>query len=89
MRSIYLQSLILIPLIVLELCPAQSSKSTNKQRAIIQNLGKEELRFLCTAILLNEIYLPTKFHVDTSYSFRVMSRTKFKVPTFWVYVLFL
>jgi hypothetical protein len=53
----------LISFIVLELCPGQSSKSTNKQRAIIQAIGKAELRFLCTAHLLNEIYLPTKFHV--------------------------
>jgi hypothetical protein len=55
------------------------SKCKNKQRAIIQNLGKAELRFMCNALLLNEIYLPTKCHVDTSYTFRVMSRTNFKV----------
>jgi hypothetical protein len=66
MRSIYLQSFMLIPLILLELCPGQSSKCKNKQRGIIQKIGKAELRFLCTAHLLNEIYLPTKFHVDTS-----------------------
>jgi hypothetical protein len=65
----YLQSFMLIPLIVLELCPRQSSKCKNKQRAIIQKLGKADLWFLCTAHLLNEIYLHTKFHVDTSYSF--------------------
>jgi hypothetical protein len=47
----------------------------------MQVLDKTELRFLCTAHLLNvyNIYLPTKFQVDISYSFRVMSRTKFKV----------
>jgi hypothetical protein len=56
----------LIPVIVLELCPGQSSKGKNKQWAIIQKLGKVELWLLCTAHLLNEIYLPTKFHVDTS-----------------------
>jgi hypothetical protein len=97
----------LIPLIVLQLCPGQSSKCKNKQRAIIQNLGKTELRFLVlelcpgqcskcknkqrgiirklskadlrflyTAHLLNGIYLPTKFHVDTSCCFKVMSRTR-------------
>jgi hypothetical protein len=60
MRSIYLQSFILIPLIVLESCPGQSSKCKNKQSPFIQKLGKAELRFLCTAHLLNEIYLPTK-----------------------------
>jgi hypothetical protein len=66
MRSIYLQSFMLIPLIVLELCSGQSSKSENKQRGIIKKLGKAELRFLCTAHLHNEIYLPTKIHVDIS-----------------------
>ena len=32
--------------------------------------------FLCTALLLNEIYLPMKFHVDALHSFKVMRRTK-------------
>jgi hypothetical protein len=50
-----------ITLIVLELCPRQSSKCKNKQRAKIQKLGKEDL---CTAYLFNKIYLPTKFHVN-------------------------
>jgi hypothetical protein len=63
MRSIYLQCFMLIPLIVLELCPRQSSKCKNEQRAIIKKLGKAGLLFLCTAHLLDEIYLPTKFHV--------------------------
>jgi hypothetical protein len=62
----------LITLIVLELCPRQSSKSKNEQRAIIQKLGIAELQFLSTANLLNEIYLSAKFHVVNSYSFRVM-----------------
>jgi hypothetical protein len=78
-RYIYLQSFMLITLIFLELCPGQSSKYTNKQRAIIQTLGNAELRFLCSANLLNKIYLPTRFYVDISYSLSVMSRTKFKV----------
>jgi hypothetical protein len=69
----------LISLIVLELCPGQSPKCKNEQRAIIQKLDKAELRLLCTAHQLNEIYLPIKFHIDTSYSFRVMSRKMFKV----------
>jgi hypothetical protein len=47
----------------------------NKQRAIIQKLGKAELLFLCTAHLLNEIHLPTKGHVDTC-CFKVMSQTR-------------
>jgi hypothetical protein len=58
MRSIFLQSFMLLPHIVLESCPGQSSKCKNKQRAIIQKLGKAELQFLCTAYLLNgSIYL--------------------------------
>jgi hypothetical protein len=68
-----------ISLIGSELCPKQSSKCKIKQWAITPKLGKTELWFFCTAILPNEIYLPTKFHVDISYKFRAMSRTKFKV----------
>jgi hypothetical protein len=40
---------------------SQSSNCKNEQRAITQ-----KLRFFCTALLFNEINLPTKFHVDTS-----------------------
>ena len=55
----------------------KSSKCKNeKKKAITSKLGKAELRFLCTALLLNEIYLPTKFLVETSCSFRVMSWTR-------------
>jgi hypothetical protein len=43
MRYIYLQSFMLISLIVLELCPRQKSKSKNKQRAITSKYGKAEL----------------------------------------------
>ena len=32
------------------------------QRAITKKLSKQELRFMCTALPLDEIYLPTKFH---------------------------
>jgi hypothetical protein len=49
------------------------------ESAITPKLGKAELRFLCTAHKPNEIYLPPQFHVDNSYSYRVMFRTKFKV----------
>ena len=31
---------------------------------------------MCTALLLNEIYLPMKFHVDALHSFQVILRTK-------------
>jgi hypothetical protein len=54
------------------------TKFKNEQRAITPKLGKAELRFFCTALLSNEINLPTKFHVDTSNGFRFMSHTKFK-----------
>jgi hypothetical protein len=66
----------MISLIVLESCPGQSSKCKNKQRAIIKKIGKAELRFVCTAQLFNEIYLPTQFNDDISYSFRVSSKCK-------------
>ena len=50
-----------------------------KQKAITQILGKAGLRFFCTVFLLNDIYLPTKFMVNTPCRFGVMSWTKFKV----------
>ena len=37
-------------------------KYENKQRAITQKLSKQELRFMCTALPLNEINPTTKFH---------------------------
>ena len=53
-------------------------KYENKQRAITKKLSKQELRFLCTALSLDEIYPPTKFHNHSEYSFGDMLRTKFK-----------
>ena len=41
-----------------------------KQRAVTQNLGKQELRFLCIALCLDEIYPPAKFHNHSQYSLR-------------------
>jgi hypothetical protein len=66
-----------ISLIILELCPGQSSKSKNKRKTVTPKLGKEELRLLPSAHLPSEIYQPTQFHIDISYTFRVMSRTIF------------
>jgi hypothetical protein len=37
------------------------------KRAITKKFGKAEFKFLCTAYLPIEIYLPAKFHVDISY----------------------
>jgi len=51
-------------------------KNKNKQRAITPKVRCLELWFLCTALLINETYLPTKFHVDALHSFKVMLRTK-------------
>jgi hypothetical protein len=42
---------------VSELCQCK-----NEQRTITSKLDKTELWFFCSALLLNEIYLPTKFH---------------------------
>jgi len=44
----------------------------HEQRAITPKPGIAVLRWLCTALLLNEIYLPTEFLVDSSCNFRVM-----------------
>ena len=49
-----------------------------KKRAITQNLGKQDLRFMCTALPLDEIYPPTKFHNHSFYSLGDMHQTKFK-----------
>ena len=49
-----------------------------KQRAITQRLSKQELRFMCTALPLDEIYPPTKFHNHSNYSFEDMHWTKVK-----------
>jgi hypothetical protein len=76
MRSINLQSFMLMSLIVLELCPGQCLQCKNEQKAITPKVCKTELWFFYTAPLHNEIYLPTRFHADTSCCFKVMSRTR-------------
>ena len=53
-------------------------KYENNQRAINQNSGKQELRFMCTALPLDEIYPPTKFHNHSLFSLRDMHRKKSK-----------
>ena len=52
-------------------------KFESKQRAITKK-KKKKLWFMCTALSLDEIYPPTKFHNHTLYSFEDMLRTKFK-----------
>ena len=49
-----------------------------KKRAITQNLGKQELWFMCTALPIDEIYPPTKFHNHSFYSLGDMHQTKYK-----------
>ena len=44
----------------------------------INSKNKEELLFKCTALPLDEIYPPTKFHNHSKYSSGDMLRTKFK-----------
>ena len=53
-------------------------KYENKQRAITQKSSKQELQFICTALPVDEIYPPTKFHNHSSYTFGDMFWTKFK-----------
>ena len=48
----------------------------NKQRDITKKLRKQELRFMCTTLPLDEIYPPTKLHNLRSYSFGAVLRTK-------------
>ena len=51
-------------------------KYENQRRAITPKIWRAELWFLCTALLLNEIYPPMKSHDCTSHTFWVMLRTK-------------
>ena len=53
-------------------------KHESKHRAITQKISKQELQFMCTALPLDEIYSPTKFHKHSLYSFEDMFWTKFK-----------
>ena len=53
-------------------------KYDNKQRAITKKINKQELWFLQTALILDAIYPPTKFHNHSLYSLGDMHRTKFK-----------
>ena len=53
-------------------------KYESKQRTITQKRSKQELRFMCTALPLHEIFPPTKFLNHSLYSFGDMLRTKFK-----------
>ena len=53
-------------------------KYENKQRAITQKLSNQELWFMCTALPLDKIYPPTKFHNHSFYSLGDMLQTKFK-----------
>ena len=62
MRSIHPQNFITVASIVLEICSGQKFKYENKQRVITQKLSKQELRFMCTALPLDEIYPPKIFH---------------------------
>ena len=53
-------------------------KYENKQRTITEKLSKQELWFMCTALPLDEIYPPTKFHNHSKNSFGDMHQTKVK-----------
>ena len=53
-------------------------KYENKQRTITKKKSMQELRFMCTALPLDDIYPPTKFHNHSKYSFGDMHLTTFK-----------
>ena len=53
-------------------------KYENKERAMTQKLSKQELRFMCTALPLDEVYPTTKFHNHSLLSLTDMHRNKFK-----------
>jgi hypothetical protein len=53
-------------------------KYENLQRAITQKIRNAEYLLLCTALLLNEIYHPMKFQVNSFYTLVDMAGTKIK-----------
>ena len=53
-------------------------KYENQQRAITPKIWWAELWYLCTALLLNEIYPPMRLQDDTWNAFRVILQTKIK-----------
>ena len=77
-NALRLGSIEVLPLKISVLCSGQNWNVQKLQRAITPKLGNQELRFLYTALLLIQIYPPMKFHIDTSYIFCVMLRTKLK-----------
>ena len=60
-ESINKQTFITIASIVLEMLRTKFKYEKKTQRAITQQLSKEELLFICTALPLDEIYPPRKF----------------------------
>ena len=53
-------------------------KYEKKTKGNSSRLSKQKLRFMCTALPLDEIYPPTKFHNHSKYSFGDMHQTKVK-----------
>ena len=54
------------------LCSGELEKGNNSK------LRQAKLKFICTALPLDEIYPPTKFHNHSLYSLGDMHRKKFK-----------
>ena len=54
----------------------RTQKYVNTQRAITPKVGKQELRFVCSARLLMVFIVCVKFHENMSNSFKVMERTR-------------
>ena len=48
----------------------------NIQRTISLKVGKQELRFMCSACHLMEFNICVKFHKNMSSGFKVMERTR-------------
>ena len=51
-------------------------KIVNTHRAITPKVGKQELRFLCSACPLVVFNICVKFHENVSSGFKVMERTR-------------
>jgi hypothetical protein len=60
-----------------EMARTKKSMKTNKGQKT-QTVRNVEYRYLCTALLLNEIYHPMKFQVHSFYTLGEIARTKIK-----------
>ena len=75
MRSIHPHNFITIASIGFEICSRQKSR-INLKKGNNSKLRQAKVKVQCTALPLDEIYPPTKFHNHSLFSLRDMHRKK-------------